>query len=247
MQPTVLTWNVGTVNSIAKAQAVAAAQLLQLLTDPTVPLNGASYVTVNPGFTRTVSVTSTTTNLSGGTVTINGVDANNNAITQTITGPAATATVYTTTLFKAVTSVTSSLAAVDISVGTMVNASSAGSVGQSNYLLLDYHLPSYSASVALNVLTTVFNCDVLKSLDKPYLINQSQGTVIVNPNIFGSVILTPDLDDATTDQIGALTSDSSATLALNSPVTMIWLVVNTTTTSAGSATFTLLQQSEAIR
>lgn len=245
MQPTVLTWNVGTVNSIAKAQAVAAAQPLQLLTDPTVSLNGVSYVTVNPGFTRTVSVTSTTTNLSGGTVTINGVDANNNAITQTITGPAATATVYTTTLFKAVTSVTSSLAAVDISVGTMINPTPGAGVGQSNYLLLDYNLPSYSASVAVNVLTTVFNYSCLKSLDKPYLINQNQGTVIVNPNIQSYPITA--MTTVAVDAMAALTADNTATLALNSPVTMVWMTVNPATTSAGSATFTLLQQGEAIR
>jgi hypothetical protein len=250
MQPTVLTWNAGTTTSIAPIQNVAANQPL-ILNATKVYLNQSSNpqgsVVVNQGFVRVVSITSATTDLSGSMVTVNGVDATGAAISQMITGPAAASTVYTTTLFKIVTSITCAIAAVGISAGTELNPAGAAQVGQSEYLILDYNLHNYSASVGVTVITNTFNYTLHKSLDKPYLINQVYGTVSSNPHI-GDILVNTNTTAATTTQMVPLTSDTSVNTVpasaqtLVSPVTITWMTVAAATTSPGSATFTLLQQ-----
>lgn len=245
MQPTVLRWNVGSTTSIAPVQNVAANQPL-ILNATNVELNQSSNpqgaVVVNQGFTRVVSITSATTDLSGSTVTINGINAAGVPFApEIITGPAAAATVYSANLYKIVTSITCAIAAVGISAGTMLDPSGATRVGQSEFLILDYNLHNYSASIEVNVTSTVFNYSLLKSLDKAYLINQTQGTCVVNPNI-ASFAVNANTTAATTDQMVPLTGDTANPQTLMSPVTITWMNINSATTSAGSATFTLLQQ-----
>jgi hypothetical protein len=254
MQPITLNWNTGSATAIANAQKVAAHQLLQLNNDASLPPGYIGHVTVNPGFVRQVSVSSTTTDLSGGTVTINGMDFNNNPLSITMPGPGVAATVYTTAggatpnttplLFKVVTSVTSSLAAEDISVGTDLMTTATENLGQSSYLLLDWNLPSFSASYSVNITAATISYDVLVCLERPYLINQNHGTVSVNPNINPYLLV----NDSEVDSAGSLTMNNASSVDpnqiryFNSPLTFVYFALGNATTSTGSATFTVLQQ-----
>ena len=240
---TQITWQAGTQDSIAPIQNVGANFALQLNNDPST--GGATgYVTVNPGFTRVVSVSSQTSDLTAATIHVIGLDANNNVVSDSIIGPGPDDDTFGTTLFKAVTSVTCSLAAVGISIGTLIDDNEDADYlkGQSNFLILDDNLKNYAATIAVNVITDEFYYSVFKSDQAPYVIDSQFGTVTPNFRIDPNA-----LDTAEVDHVYALTSDQSATHALNSPVKIVWLTVNGTngdfsTSSDGYATITLLQQ-----
>jgi hypothetical protein len=216
----VVTFPASSTTAIAPLQTLAAAGNLALnsaLINTGVGSPNISF----PNIERTISLTSAN-NLSAINFTVNGFDYNGVAATQTIAGPNAN-TVYTTTQFNTVTSISAPAAVAAVSAGT-------GTAASSPWIVLDGLRGFFQASLQCVVTGTV-TYDVDQTLDAPetYAINTSNGaTNIINtPTPFN---VDASLTAATTNQFFYLTS----------PVTA--LKVSTELGSTGSLTFTILQQ-----
>ena len=81
-------------------------------------IDGAQAGAASSSLNSRITVSSTN-NLSGVSFTITGTDVDGNALSETITGPAANGTVTSTNIFKTVTQIASNAAASGVNVGTL--------------------------------------------------------------------------------------------------------------------------------
>lgn len=147
----VFTWPAANTTAIASVQTLAGAGSI-VIDGPLVPLT-YNYA-VFPGISRTVSLTSAN-NLSAVNVTITGL-YRGAAQSQTIAGPNAN-TVYTTSLFDTVTSVTTDAAVTAMSVGS-------GTTGQTHWWTYNKHA-TVCAFAAQVVVTGTINYSFQTTLD----------------------------------------------------------------------------------
>jgi hypothetical protein len=206
--------------AVAPLQTLAAAGNLTLNSPLATTGAGNSFIQF-PNIQRAISLTSAN-NLSAVNFTITGKDINGVVVTETRAGPNNN-TVATTAQFSIVTSISASAAAAAVSAGT-------GTIGTSQWILLDGMRKDFQASLQCVISGTV-TYNVSKTLDAPetYAINTATGgTNILNtPTAFA---IDASLTGATTNQFFYLTN----------PVTAVRTDIQTGST--GSLTFTILQQ-----
>ncbi len=129
-------------------------------------VTGASFTLTNTSMgdnlAHIVTVTNLTANTHAGkTITIVGTDADGNALTETITGPAGSATVSTTNKFRTVTSVTPSA-----TIGADTFSIGYTAVAQSQTVPIDW--PSQSANIISVDITGTINYSVEEAFENVF-------------------------------------------------------------------------------
>jgi hypothetical protein len=147
-QPATLAFPVAVVNAVSLLQTTAGAGHLKINgtlsnQNSNTPLNVVTF----PDYARTVSLTSTG-NLSASNITIVGTDIYGNAVTQTISGPSNN-TVYTTSLYHTVTSVST-----DSALGTAMSVGS-GTTGSSRWYKVNYNNNYFTTTIAGETTATI--------------------------------------------------------------------------------------------
>lgn len=212
MRPVQFVFSAAVTTAVALAQTTAGAASLTLngtLVTPIQP-GKAAYAAFDAGVNRTVSLTSTG-DLSGIQITINGFDTNNVAVTQTRAGPNNN-TVETTALFNRVTSVTTPSA-----LGTAMSVGS-GTTGATNWFAVDYFVNPTNIGLWLQVTATL------------------SATVQMTPDAFMQTTVAPHAFAHA--YLTAVTADAAS--ALNYPAQGIRALINSSSGS-GALVFTIIQ------
>lgn len=126
----------------------------------------------SPGFERTISLTSAA-NLSAINFTVTGTDIRGAAITQTIAGPNVN-TVYTTSFFYSVTSVTANAA-----VGSAVTVG-IGTTGRSQWYRMNYQVTPVSIGLGITVTNTDLTWTVVQTTYNVELAEPAANSIINN-------------------------------------------------------------------